>query len=62
MSVTYFKCSNCEEMFLCGTNMSEKTLICGEGCGGQLLELTEEEALQEVKNNYVRFKRDRDYR
>lgn len=48
MPYHYFKCNSCSYMFLTGTNLDSKTLICGEGCGGVLMNISEEEAMSEA--------------
>lgn len=47
--IRYFKCRNCEQIFICSDNNLPDNLICGEGCGGNVLEINEEEALDYVE-------------
>lgn len=61
MALYYFKCNNCDYMFLTGTSFDSKTLICGEGCGGKLKSITEEEAQAEVENMHEQRTRDSYY-
>jgi len=42
--VSFFKCLKCHNIFIFGTSLKDKTLICGSGCGGELKVITEEEA------------------
>ena len=46
----YFKCRNCEQVFICSEQLSlPETLICGSGCGGSVELITEDEALAIVE-------------
>lgn len=46
----YFKCRNCEQVFICSEQLSlPETLICGSGCGGSVELITENEALAIVE-------------
>lgn len=48
--VIYFQCERCQRIFIFGTLASNKTLICGSGCGGKLKTISEEEANETVES------------
>jgi len=47
--IRYFKCSNCEQFFICSEKDLPHNLICGEGCGGEIQEIDEARALDYVE-------------
>jgi hypothetical protein len=44
-------------MFITGPSIGDRALICGEGCGGTLYEVEQEEALEEVEKKYAESER-----
>lgn len=47
--IRYFKCCSCEQIFICSDKALPDNLICGEGCGGNINEISEQEALDYVE-------------
>lgn len=57
--IRYFTCEECGSMFMAGKR-TKSVMICGDGCGGTVIELTEAEmnsAIEEKRNGTKKFRR-----
>jgi len=57
-TIRYFTCEECGSMWVAGERI-KTNMICGDGCGGTVVELTEAEmnsAIEEKRNGTKKFR------